>query len=145
MSILFIFHYIFLRLAKQSQFISRRNVVYFITWPFLVRKILTLYINDVLLFKCPGPVVNELCVDSFWIVLNYCDFLFSWAFDRWRWDRVIYEATCFDLLIRSSSGLLTIESKDTIYVLGSQLVYVTKMHFNNVNMPGSQRVYSILW
>jgi len=48
---LFIFHYIFLRLAKQYQFISLQNVVYFITIPFLVRKIFTFYINDVLLFK----------------------------------------------------------------------------------------------
>jgi len=29
--------------------------VYFITLPFLVRKIFTFYINDVLLFKCPFP------------------------------------------------------------------------------------------
>ena len=55
MSILFIFHYIFLRLAKQSQFIPIQNVVYFITLPFLVLKIFTIYINDVLLFKCPFP------------------------------------------------------------------------------------------
>ena len=46
----------FLRLAKQSQFIPIQNVVYFITLPFLVRKIFTFYINDVLLFKCPIPV-----------------------------------------------------------------------------------------
>jgi len=46
-----------LRLAKQSQFIPLQNVVYFITLPFLVRKIFTFYANDVLLFKCPvtGP------------------------------------------------------------------------------------------
>ena len=31
--ILFIFHYSFLRLAKQSQFIPLQNVVYFITVP----------------------------------------------------------------------------------------------------------------
>ena len=55
LSILFIFHYIFLRLAKQSQFIPLQNVVYFITLPFLVHKIFTFYINDVLLFKCPIP------------------------------------------------------------------------------------------
>jgi len=57
LSILFIFHYIFLRPAKQSQFIPLQNVVYFITLPFLVRKIFTSYINEVLLFKCPitGP------------------------------------------------------------------------------------------
>ena len=48
-------HYIFLRLAKQSQFIPLQNVVYFITLRFLVRKIFTFYINDVLLFKCPFP------------------------------------------------------------------------------------------
>jgi len=48
------FHYIFLRLAKQSQFIPLQNVLYFIT-PFLVRKIFTFYLNDVLLFKCPFP------------------------------------------------------------------------------------------
>ena len=47
--------YIFLGLAKRSQFIPLRNVVYFITLPFLVRKIFTFYINDVLLFKCPIP------------------------------------------------------------------------------------------
>ena len=44
-----------LRLAKQSQFIPLQNVVYFITLPFLVRKIFTFYINDVLLFICPVP------------------------------------------------------------------------------------------
>jgi hypothetical protein len=57
LSILFIFDYIFLRLAKQSQFIPLQNVVYFITLPFLVRKIFTFYISDMLLFKCqfPGP------------------------------------------------------------------------------------------
>jgi len=46
-----------LRLAKQSQFIPLQNVVYFVTLPFLVRKILTFYLNDVVLFKCPvtGP------------------------------------------------------------------------------------------
>jgi hypothetical protein len=56
-SILFIFYYIFLTLAKQSQFIPLQNVVYFITLPFLFRKTFTFYINDVLLFKCPiqGP------------------------------------------------------------------------------------------
>ena len=45
----------FLRLAKQSQFIPPQKVVYFITLPFLVHKIFTFYINDVLLFKCPFP------------------------------------------------------------------------------------------
>ena len=55
LSILFIFHYIFLRLAKQSQFIPLRNNVYFITLPFMVRKIFTFYINYVLLFKFPFP------------------------------------------------------------------------------------------
>jgi len=45
-----------LRLAKQSQFIPLQNVVYFITLPFLVRKIFTFYLNDVLLFKYPFPV-----------------------------------------------------------------------------------------
>jgi hypothetical protein len=47
--------YLFLRLAKQSQFIPLQNVVYFIMLPVLVRKIFTFYINDVLLFKCPVP------------------------------------------------------------------------------------------
>ena len=45
----------FFRLAKKSQFIPLQNVVYFITLPFLVRKIFTFYINDVLLSKCPFP------------------------------------------------------------------------------------------
>jgi len=49
------FHYIFLRLAKQSQFIPLQNVVNFITLPVLVRKIFTFYINVVLIFKCPFP------------------------------------------------------------------------------------------
>jgi len=47
--------FFFSRLAKQSQFIPLQNVVYFITLPFLVSKIFTFYINDVLLFKCPFP------------------------------------------------------------------------------------------
>ena len=55
LSILFIFHYIFLRLAKQSQFVPLQNVVYFISIPFLVPKIFIFYINYVLLFKCPFP------------------------------------------------------------------------------------------
>jgi hypothetical protein len=57
LSILFIFHYIFLRLAKQSQFIPLQNVVYFIALHFLVRKIFIFHINDALLLKCtiPGP------------------------------------------------------------------------------------------
>ena len=50
-----LFHYICLILAKQSQFIPLQNVVYFTTLPYLVRKIFTFYINDVLLFKCPFP------------------------------------------------------------------------------------------
>ena len=52
-----LFFIILLRLAEQSQFIPVQNVVYFITLPFLLRKIFTFYINDVLLFKCqvPGP------------------------------------------------------------------------------------------
>jgi len=41
----------FLRLAQQSQFILLQNVVYLITIPFLVRKIFTFYINDVLIFN----------------------------------------------------------------------------------------------
>ena len=45
----------FFRLSKQSQFIPLQNVVYFITLPFLVRKIFTFYINDMLLFECPFP------------------------------------------------------------------------------------------
>ena len=53
--LLFMFHYSFLRLAKQSQFIPLQNVVYFITLIFLVSKIFTCYINDVLVFKCPIP------------------------------------------------------------------------------------------
>ena len=64
-SILFIFHYIFLRLTKQSQFIPVQNVVYFIPLPFLVRKIFTFYLNDVLLFnvhfqgqRVNGPMVR---------------------------------------------------------------------------------------
>ena len=49
------FHYIFLRLAAQSQFVPLQIVVYFITLPFLVRKIFIVYISDVLKSKCPAP------------------------------------------------------------------------------------------
>jgi len=38
LSILFIFHYIFLRLAKQSQFIPLQNIVYFKTLLFWLKK-----------------------------------------------------------------------------------------------------------
>ena len=44
-----------MRLAKPSKFIPVQNVVYFVTLPFMVLKIFTFYINDVLLFKCPFP------------------------------------------------------------------------------------------
>ena len=47
--------YVLLRLPNQSQFIPLQIVVYFITLPFLVRKIFTFNINGVLLFKCPFP------------------------------------------------------------------------------------------
>ena len=45
----------FFKLVKLSQFVRLQNVVYFITLLFLIRKIFTFYINDVLLFKCPVP------------------------------------------------------------------------------------------
>ena len=45
-----------MRLAKQYQFIPLQNVVYFITLPFLVLKIFTIYIGDVIILKCPIPV-----------------------------------------------------------------------------------------
>ena len=45
----------FFRLAKQSQFIPLQNAVYFITLPLLVRKIITFYVNNVLIFECPFP------------------------------------------------------------------------------------------
>ena len=45
----------FLRHAAQSQFIPLQNVEYFIMLPFLSCKIFTVYINDVLNFKCPAP------------------------------------------------------------------------------------------
>jgi len=44
--------YFFFRLAKQSQFIPLQNVMYFINIHFVVHKIFTFYIYDVLLFKC---------------------------------------------------------------------------------------------
>ena len=47
----YLYFIIFLRLAKQSQFIPLQDVVYFITLPFLVRKIFTFYLNDVLLLN----------------------------------------------------------------------------------------------
>ena len=55
----YLYFIIIFRLPKQSQFIPLQNVVYFITLPFLVRKIFTFYINDVLLFKCPFPGPND--------------------------------------------------------------------------------------
>ena len=56
----------FFRLTKQSQFIPPQKDMYFITLPFLVRKIFTFYVNDVLLFKClfQGQMVK--CCDITW-------------------------------------------------------------------------------
>jgi len=54
----YLYFIIFFRLVKQSQFIPLQNVVYFITLPFLVRKIFTFNPNDVILFKCPLPGPN---------------------------------------------------------------------------------------
>ena len=79
---LFIFRYIFLRLAKQSQFIPVQNVVYFITLPFLVRKIFAFYINDVLIFKCPipGQRVKLLPSSAEWVhFLNFFEHWFPHA------------------------------------------------------------------
>ena len=77
---LFIFHYIFLRLAKQSQLIPLQNVVYLITLHFLVPKIITFYINDVLLFKCPfpgpkGPLKATWDSEQAWTAKKQKDFL----------------------------------------------------------------------
>jgi len=47
-----------LRHAAQFQFIPLQNVVYLITLTFLVCKIFTVYINDVLNFKCPAKRPN---------------------------------------------------------------------------------------
>ena len=57
MGCLYYLHFIiyFLRLTKQSQFIPLQNVVCFISLSFWFVIILTVYINDVLLFKCPVP------------------------------------------------------------------------------------------
>ena len=60
----------FLKIAKQSQFIPVQNVVYFITLSFLVRKIFTFYINDVLLFKCPVPGSKGQCVSNLRVLLT---------------------------------------------------------------------------
>ena len=70
---------------------------------------------------------------------------------------IVCETTCFDLFTRSSSGLLTLRVQDTIYVLGSQHVYIDKIYdchvsyngrdgiiyFTNVNMLGSQHIYRV--
>ena len=60
----------FLRLAEQSQFIPLQNVVYFITLLFLVRKIFTFYISDVLLLNVHflGQRVNP----QFSVFLHFC-------------------------------------------------------------------------
>ena len=50
-----LYYLYFFYTAEQSQFIPLHNIVYFITLPFLVRKIFKFHINDVLLFKCPFP------------------------------------------------------------------------------------------
>jgi hypothetical protein len=64
----YLYFIIFLRLAKQSQFIPLQNVVYFITLSFFVLKLFTFYINYVLLFSVQfqGQRVNdkELCEDN---------------------------------------------------------------------------------
>ena len=49
----YLYFIIFLRLAKQSQFIPLENAVFFIKLPFLVRKIFIFYVHDMLIFKCP--------------------------------------------------------------------------------------------
>ena len=61
----------FLRLAKQSQFIPLQNVVYFITFPFLVYKIFTFYINDVLHVQFQSQRVKEEAFSSS-VYLLYC-------------------------------------------------------------------------
>jgi hypothetical protein len=46
---------IFLDFLSPSSLIPPQNVVYFLMLPFLVHKIFTFYINDVLNYKCPAP------------------------------------------------------------------------------------------
>ena len=45
----------FLNFLSPSSLIPPQNVVYFLMLPFLVHKIFTFYINDVLNCKCPAP------------------------------------------------------------------------------------------
>ena len=47
--------YFFLDFLSPSSFIPPQNIVYFLMLPFLVHKIFTFYINDVLNCKCPAP------------------------------------------------------------------------------------------
>ena len=49
---------IFLDFLSPSSFILPQHVVYFLMLPFLVHKIFTFYINNVLNCKCPAPEVN---------------------------------------------------------------------------------------
>jgi len=97
LSILFIFHYICLRLAKQSQFIPQQNVVYFITLPLLVRKIFTFYINDVLLLniKFQGHRVKE--------ILFRCALLLVTILAKLSLFDIRLEASTETNLIKSSS------------------------------------------
>ena len=50
-----IYFIIFLDFFSPSSFIPQQIVVYFLMLPFLVHKIFTFYINDVLNCKCPAP------------------------------------------------------------------------------------------
>ena len=90
LSILFIFFYIclyiyillyFLRLAKRSQFIPPQNVVYFIALPFLVRKILTFYINDVLLYRMSQDELPDF--GRVFLMLKYTDITQNTYVQNW--------------------------------------------------------------
>ena len=85
----------FLDFLSLSSFIPPQNVVYFLMLPFLVHKIYTFNINDVLNCKCPAPGPKGYCTNSCFII------------------SLLYASTCFEhyvLIIRRSKLYYTASS-----------------------------------
>ena len=95
---LFTFHFIFLRLAKQSQFIPLQNVVYFITLPFFCLFVKYSHFTQTMCYYLNVQFQGQRVT-----VADYFSINISWSSSRVRWlndERTRISSTISVLFIR---------------------------------------------